>query len=40
MSCINCDTEQTTYTLEADVVDSDSSIELTFCSSDCLEDWV
>jgi hypothetical protein len=36
----NCSTEGTAYTVQAAVVDDDSRVELTFCSSDCLADWV
>jgi hypothetical protein len=40
MSCVNCDTDDRAYTLRAHVADSDSDVDLTFCSTDCLEQWV
>lgn len=40
MSCVNCETEGTAYTLQAHVQDGNAQIDLAFCSSDCLEQWV
>ncbi|WP_276316225.1 hypothetical protein [Halomicrobium salinisoli] len=40
MSCVNCDTNGTAYTLLAHVEGSDSKVDLSFCSTDCLEEWV
>jgi len=40
MSCVNCNTEDRAYTLRAHVVDSESDVDLAFCSTDCLEQWV
>lgn len=40
MGCINCDTDGAAYTLQAHVEESDSNVRLTFCSTDCLQDWV
>jgi hypothetical protein len=40
MTCVNCETDRRAYTLHAHVDDSDSTIELPFCSSDCLDEWV
>jgi len=40
MRCVNCDIERRAYTLCAHPDDSDSVVELSFCSSDCLADWV
>ena len=40
MSCVNCDTDTRAYTLRAHVHDADSDVDLTFCSTDCLDQWV
>lgn len=40
MGCINCDTNGTAYTLRTHVEESDANVDLTFCSTDCLEEWV
>jgi hypothetical protein len=40
MSCVNCETDGTAYTLRAHVPDSDAARDLPFCSAECLEDWV
>jgi len=40
MSCVNCQDRQVSYTLTADLTDSPAPVELTFCSSECLSDWV
>jgi len=40
MGCINCDTDGTAYTLRAHVEDTESNVDLAFCSTDCLEEWV
>jgi len=40
MSCVNCDTDTRAYTLRAHVDDADSDVDLTFCSTDCLDQWV
>jgi hypothetical protein len=40
MGCINCDTDDQAYTLRAHVEESNANVDLNFCSTDCLEDWV
>ncbi|MFT4920967.1 MAG: hypothetical protein ACI8XM_000159 [Haloarculaceae archaeon] len=40
MSCVNCDSDTQAYTLRAHVENSNSDVDLQFCSSDCLDDWV
>jgi len=40
MMCVNCDRERRAYTLYAHVDDSNSAVELSFCSSACLDQWV
>ena len=38
--CVNCNTDDRAYTLRAHVSDADSNVDLPFCSTDCLEQWV
>lgn len=40
MSCVNCRDGRVTYRLKADVTDSEGEVELSFCSSECLSEWV
>jgi len=40
MSCVNCDSNRQAYTLRAHVDQSDSDVDLAFCSTDCLDKWV
>lgn len=40
MSCVNCDTDTKAYTLQVHVEESNSIIDMPFCSTDCLEEWV
>lgn len=40
MSCTNCDTEITAYTLRVHVEESDSKVDMSFCSTDCVASWV
>jgi hypothetical protein len=40
MTCVNCETDSTTYTLRAHVMDSNGEVDLPFRSTDCLRDWV
>lgn len=40
MSCINCKTDGVSYTLKTHVADPETQIELSFCSTDCLAEWV
>jgi hypothetical protein len=40
MVCVNCETDERAYTLRAHVPDSESAVDLSFCSADCLRCWV
>ena len=40
MSCVNCDTDDRAYTLRAHVDGTKSNVDLAFCSTDCLDEWV
>ncbi len=40
MSCVNCETDAEAYTLRAHVMDAESKVDLPFCSTNCLQDWV
>lgn len=40
MSCVNCETNARAYTLKAHVMDAENEVDLPFCSTDCLRDWV
>ena len=40
MGCVNCDAEHRAYTLRAHVENSESEVELSFCSTDCVDEWV
>lgn len=40
MGCINCDTNGAAYTLRTHVEATDANVDLAFCSTDCLEEWV
>lgn len=40
MGCVNCETDLQAYTLRAHVEDGNSEVDLPFCSTDCLEEWV
>ena len=40
MSCAHCDAEIKAYTLRIHPEESDRDIEISFCSTDCLETWV
>ena len=40
MACVNCEMDATAYTLRAHLKDSNGEVELPFCSTDCLRDWV
>lgn len=40
MTCVNCETDATAYTLRAHVMESNGEIDLPFCSTDCLREWV
>jgi hypothetical protein len=40
MTCVNCEADARAYTLKAHVEKSEGEIDLPFCSTDCLRDWV
>lgn len=40
MSCINCREDGVSYTLKTHVADPETQVELDFCSTDCLAEWV
>jgi len=40
MGCVNCRTDGTQYTLKAHLDGGGAEVDLTFCSSECLEEWV
>lgn len=40
MTCVNCETDLTAYTLQAHVEDEDHRVDLSFCSTDCVSEWV
>lgn len=40
MSCVNCQDSGISYTLRAHEATADAEVELTFCSTECLAEWV
>ena len=40
MSCVNCDADLQAYTLRAHVENGNADIDLPFCSTTCLAEWV
>lgn len=39
MGCVNCQADERAYTLHAHVDGEERTVELSFCSADCLDDW-
>jgi len=40
MGCVNCRDDVKAYTLKAHVDEAGTDVDLPFCSTDCLEEWV